>query len=101
MNLPPPFRRFSLSAHPGRLRRCSRNPLHPTAIVVHVVATDARLLRAFHFVYLLVRARHRLGIDHKGKNGVKNGVRFTYPFEALPALGSNKANPLEMEWLAV
>ena len=34
-------------------------------------------------------------------SGWRNGVRFTYTFEALPALRSNKANPLEMEWLAV
>ena len=40
--------------------------------------------------------------DRSLRKGLRqNGVRFTYPFEALPALGSNKANPLEMEWLAV
>ena len=55
-----------------------------------------------------------LGFDHRAEDVAavgalllqveaerQNGVRFTYPFEALPALGSNKANPLEMEWLAV
>lgn len=51
--------------HATARRWQSRNALHAAAIVVHVVATDAGGLRAFHFADLVVRAGHRLGIDHR------------------------------------